>query len=253
MIFACTKKQPININDLILSGDNKTHNSKENNKPYSGPVFYTDENQRVFLEGSLKDGIKDDIWTYWNNDGTKISGYVDFPPNGYTGKVISFQKDKKTISEISTFKEGIKQGPSVYYYSNGNREERTYKDGIKQGSSVWYGSDGDRAEFTYKDGVKQGPSVWYGSDGSREEFTFKEGLKQGPSVYYFSNRDREERTFKDGVRQGPFIFYSSSRGKFRGDKEGGIYIDGKKEGESIYYYSDGTTKSFFYKNNQRLE
>ena len=253
LIVGCSKNQPINVNELILSGDKITYNSRENNQPYTGPIFFTDENNRVFIEGHLKNGIKVDTWKFWNDDGSIVEGLVEEYSSNYSGNYIEFQKDTTSIKTIITIVDGVKQGPSVWYSSNGDREERTIKDGVIQGPSVYYSSDGDRGEFTYKDGVRQGPSVYYSSDGDRGESTYKDGLIQGPSVYYFSDGDREERTYKDGVRQGPYIFYSSSKGKFKGHKEGGTYIDGKKEGMSIYYYPDGTTKSLFYKNGERLK
>ena len=39
LIVGCSKNQPINVNELILSGDKITYNSKENNQPYTGPIF----------------------------------------------------------------------------------------------------------------------------------------------------------------------------------------------------------------------
>ena len=213
MIVGCSNNQPINVKELILSGDKITYNSRENNIPYTGPIFFTDENDRVFIEGHLKKGIKVDTWKFWSDDGSIVEGLVEEYPSNYSGNYIEFQTDTTSIKTIITIVDGVKQGPSVYYYS-GEFDE-------------------DREERTYKDGVKQGPSIYYYSG----EF----------------DGDREERTYKDGVKQGPFIFYSSSIVKFRGDKEGGTYIDGKKEGMSIYYFSDGTTKSSFYKNGKRLE
>ena len=40
------------------------------------------------------------------------------------------------------------------------REESTYKNGIKEGPFVYYISDGGRGEGTYKNDVREGPSIF---------------------------------------------------------------------------------------------
>ena len=50
LIVGCDQKDPININLLRPSKDYSIYYSKETNQPYSGPVFFTDEND---IEKSL--------------------------------------------------------------------------------------------------------------------------------------------------------------------------------------------------------
>ena len=49
ILIGCTEKNPINIDLLRSSKDNSMNYSKETNEPYSGPVFYLDEDDNVFL------------------------------------------------------------------------------------------------------------------------------------------------------------------------------------------------------------
>ena len=71
----------------------------------------------------------------------------------------------------------VREGPSIYYYSEGHREESTFKNGVSEGPFVLYYSDGERIEGTYKNGVKEGRYVYYFSDGTREEGTYNNGSK----------------------------------------------------------------------------
>ena len=90
LIVGCSKKTPINIDLLILSGDKTTFNTRDTNQHYSRPVFYLDEKDKVFLEGDLKNGMKIGNWIYWNKNGTKVEGLVSEIPESYSGKYIDF-------------------------------------------------------------------------------------------------------------------------------------------------------------------
>ena len=205
LIVGCSKNQPINVNELILSGDKMTYNSKENNLPYTGPVFFTDENNRVFIEGHLKNGVKVGNWKFWNDDGSLFEGLVEEYPSNYSGNYIEFQEDMTSIREFIRILDGVKQGPSVLYFKNGDRQEFTYKDGVKQGPSVYYLEDGGREEITYKDGVRQGPYIYYSSSrgeykGHKEGGTYIDGKKEGVSIYYFPDGRTKTNFYKNGER-----------------------------------------------------
>ena len=89
----------------------------------------------------------------------------------------------KTTGEIQgSFKNGKKDGPWVWYHSNGQLFEKgTYKDGQLEGPWVRYYQSGQLDyKGTYKDGNRDGPWVSYKNDGTVDEKftgTFKDGVK----------------------------------------------------------------------------
>ena len=60
---------------------------------------------------------------------------------------IEFQEDMTSIRKFIRILDGVIQGPGVYYFKDGDRQEFTYKDGVIQGPSVYYVKNGDRVEI----------------------------------------------------------------------------------------------------------
>ena len=267
LIIGCSKKNPINIDLLKSSKDHLMYYSRETNEPYTGPVFYLDNNDNIFLKGNIKNGEKDGDWIYWDRYGNKLEGIVSKPvPPNFTGIVFDFYyyEDSIYVTHIS-FEKGIMEGIYTVYLDQRDddlksreknirsiREEGTFENGVREGPYTWdfeFGKNkGDRVEGTYENGVKEGPSVYYFSNGNREERTFENDAREGPSVYYFYDGNREERTYENGVREGPYVFYSSDTGKFKGDREEGTYKNDVREGPSVYYSSNGNREERTYEN-----
>ena len=174
ILIGCTEKNPINIDLLRSSKDYSIYYSKETNEPYSGPVFYLDEDDNVFLQGPLKNGEKNGDWIYWDRYGNKIEGIVsEEVPFNFTGVMFDFFyfENNMFVSYVS-YEKGIEEGTYIDYlddewlkekgfYQNSIREEGIYKNGVKEGPFTWdieSGKfDGDRLEGTYKNDVKEGP------------------------------------------------------------------------------------------------
>ena len=81
------------------------------------------------------------------------------------GEFIRYHKDGK-IKETGTYVNGTKEGPSVYYWSDGDRQERTYVNGTKEGPAVLYYADGRTKNQTYVDGKLQSSSYSSSRPGS---------------------------------------------------------------------------------------
>ena len=250
-LIGCTEKNPINIDLLRSSKDHSIYYSKETNEPYSGPVFYLDENDNIFLQGSLKNGEKNGKWIYWNRYGNKIEGIVSEKVSStFTGVMFDFFNfNNEMFVSYFSYEKGIKEGPHIHYleddwlkengfYKSSVREEGSYKKGIKEGPFIWDVESGEfegaREEGTFKNGVREGPFVYYLSSGSRSEGTLKNGVKEGAYVYYFISGSREEGTYKHDVKEGSYVDYFSS-----GDREEGTFKNGVKEGPYVYYFSNG--------------
>jgi len=142
------------------------------------------------------------------------------------GEFIRYHKDGK-IKETGTYVNGTKEGPSVYYWSDGDRQERTYVNGTKEGPAVYYHTNGDREEFTYVNGKYEGPSVYYWSDGDRQERTYVNGTKEGPAVLYYADGRTKNQTYVDGKLQSSS--YSSSRPGSSSGSQKGLYDLRKNE------------------------
>jgi antitoxin component YwqK of YwqJK toxin-antitoxin module len=191
-------------------------------------------------------------------------------------------------TEVTTYKNGIKEGRSTYYYRDygigRDKEEVIYKNGVKEGVSTYYHSNGFvKHTITYKNGVKEGPYNYYfdrsslpkdsldwvreygvtesefWSKSEREEGTYKNGVKEGPYVYYrpsntFNNSSgsRTEGTYKNDVKEGPFVYYFS--GHWKGHRIEGTHKNDVKEGPYVYYFSDGSIgEEGTYKNGERVK
>ena len=82
--------------------------------------------------------------------------------------VVPFTGNMTGKTEQGAFRNGKKEGPWVYYYSNGQLSYKvTYKDNKKDGPYVNYYDNGQLgSKGTYKDGKEDGRWVRYWSDGS---------------------------------------------------------------------------------------
>jgi hypothetical protein len=80
---------------------------------------------------------------------------------------LTYYPDGKTVRTKLTFNHGIKHGPAIRYYHNGQVFEHTgYQDGRKHGLTRKYHKNGMlMAEFTYENGIVQPGLKEYDTDG----------------------------------------------------------------------------------------
>ena len=109
--------------------------------------------------------------------------------------------DNGQISWLFQYKDGKRDGPLTYWYSNKQKEsEWTYKDGNWDGlKTSWYRNGQKKDEATYKDGNKDGLQMfWYPNGQKKEEGTYKDGKMDGLSTGWYSNGEKTgELTWKD--------------------------------------------------------
>ena len=221
-LIGCTEKTPINIDFLRSSKDHLIYYSRETNEPYTGPVFYLDNNENIFLEGDIKNGEKVGDWNYWDGYGNKIEGKVSDFSSNFTGTVLDFYyyEDSIYVSHVP-YESGYREGIYTWYLDENDenlksreknirsiKEEGTYKNDVREGSYSWkfeFGNyKGHRIEGTYKNGVREGPYVIYFSGqwtGDREEGTYKNDVREGPFIYYYSDGSRREGTYINNERK----------------------------------------------------
>ena len=56
------------------------------------------------------------------------------------------------------------------YFFYGNNEK-------KNGASIYFFADGEREEVAYKDGVLEGPAIYIFNDGTAEHYEYKNGKR----------------------------------------------------------------------------
>ena len=69
LIVGCSK-EPINYETKLIQRD-RVFYIRDTNKPYSGQVFSLHQNGQKKVEGTMKDGIPDGLYTIWYKNGNK--------------------------------------------------------------------------------------------------------------------------------------------------------------------------------------
>ena len=83
----------------------------------------------------------------FNNEGTIYIGYWDNGRQFIHGKVFDLNNNLIYDGE---YKNGIKNGYGIYYYSNGERYEGIFSEGIREGKGIFYWKDGSKWEGYFK-------------------------------------------------------------------------------------------------------
>lgn len=108
------------------------------------------------------------VITKRRDDGTLSSVNQVDEEGRVNGVRVTYYADGKSIHSKLTFSHGIKEGPSIRYYRNGQIFEHTgFKNGEKDGPTRKYYKDGKLlSECTYKDGNVLPGLKEYNEDGS---------------------------------------------------------------------------------------
>lgn len=159
------------------------------------------ENGILIAEGNREDFKLDSLWKFYNDDGS-LKLEVNYREGKKHGIRTTYRKDE-IIRE--TFKNDIKDGPTKYFYKNGElKKEVFFVNGLEEGMAREYAEDGRAITLiTYKNGFitdiqkinrfigsskKHGPwKYWYDNGVVRLEGSYKRGLEHG----YFKEYDRE--------------------------------------------------------------
>ncbi|MDX1799092.1 MAG: hypothetical protein R3255_10620 [Candidatus Lokiarchaeia archaeon] len=145
-------------------------------------TYYTNGN--LMATGKYINQVKDSVWWFFTEDKKMLSRenyklgklegerYVYFPTDPET--------EKSIIREITTYKNGLKNGQWKQYYKNGKVEaEGVYKDGNFDGFVKWYYENGVlQTQGFYRHAVKNGYWKSFESDGT---------LKS--KVYYLNGKE----------------------------------------------------------------
>lgn len=104
---------------------------------------------------------------------------------------------------VRNWKEGLTDGPVVYYHPNGRKSyETNYADGKKSGyATVWYMNGQKQWETTFRAGKTNGRwREWYLDGRKKFEATYAEGALDGLATWWYDNGRRwQERTYQAGM------------------------------------------------------
>ncbi len=219
------------------------------------------------IDGKQK-RCREGLWKLYDRKGTLIAeeNYTDSLLNG--GCRYYFPSGK--LLAIFPYKMGLKDGPFVEYYESGKKmREGTYVVESFDGEFTSWNENGTiDFQGKYVKGVKEGTWHHYNSKGRIEiSVLYKNGSETRRKYvngtfkeYYDSGIPKSEYTYTEGEKDGPFTeWYDignfvqvpaskedmelgiTQREKLEGTqvKMQGDYVEGKLEGEVIYYSEKG--------------
>lgn len=178
----------------------------------------------------------------------------------FTGRLIAKQQDRLSVCPHEN---GKREGLCLTYQNNILTELSTWKDGKKEGLSQHYSEQGLlEKQSAYRNGILHGSQKLYFPDGTlKESGEYDLGRKTGIWKTYNPNGTRSSsETYKDGELNGTAMTYNSDgfpvsqacyiNGKLSGRytrfnrdwsvSHTGTYKDGKMDGIWEYYRYDGT-------------
>lgn len=129
-----------------------------------------------------------------------------------------------------------------YGYNNGIQSIKNYKNGVLDGKVYYLNGDGGVSTVSeYKNGQKNGEEINFSFSTGYSSIisSYKNGVLDGPR-YEFDDKGSliSASEYSNGVKEGNEIKFSEGR-KIQED----IYKNGRKNGKSVSYYTDGSVKS----------
>jgi len=110
--------------------------------------------------------------------------------------------DNGTIWRLSQWKDGKRNGVSIWWHENGNKSmEENYKNGKRDGlETEWFENGQKELEANYKGGKQDGLETgWYENGQKEYNGNWKDAQQDGLWVFYNEDGTEKNRiTFKDG-------------------------------------------------------
>ena len=139
------------------------------------------------------------------------------------------------------YKNGLREGKGIYYFSTGDRYEGEYKNDKREGKGIYYYKNGNIYKGEWKNNAFEGRGIYYYHTGNRYEGEYKNSLKEGKGIYYFNNGNRYEGEFKNNKMEGKGIYYYNN-----GNREMGNYLNGNKIGMHVTLTINGEVLTNIY-------
>ena len=153
------------------------------------------------------------------HSGLKNGAVIDIDPRGYLSGDVSYVNDVlegtakqyyygTNPASVIPYKHGKVNGRKIIYYENTAgkiQEEASFKDGIKDGPSIWYTITGDKvAEYNYADGNLEGiQRQYYPKSVLMSEQNYEKNIPKGEYKEYFeSGKLRNQGIYVSGEKEG---------------------------------------------------
>ncbi len=178
-----------------------------------------------------------DSYNYYTSDNTTFSGgaVVDKESlDPITGSLVEYNYSHQ-VQSIKNYKNGILDGRRYDYYSDGSISKITeYKKGEKDGEELQFFSSGSPYIISeYKNSLLNGTRYEFDDKGYRVLFTeYINGKKEGEEIKFSENVIIQKSIYRNGRLNGKSIFYFSD-GTIKAEGE---YKDNFREKEWVWYY-----------------
>lgn len=207
-----------------------------------------------FQNGNLKsDG------TYSNEDEKKIGVWREFYENGLLKHIITYNDNGKPTGESILYFENGTIKESINYNENGIGVKIHYnKVGEKLNGEHIHFSDGERTRtkfiINYSNGLLHGEYItyskytWYDDDYDiSSHLIYKDGLLNGKGVHYdyMNGNKSSEGLYVDGKKEGNWVYYGKklkNKEWFVYKKSEGNYTRDVQDGIWTKYYENGYVK-----------
>jgi antitoxin component YwqK of YwqJK toxin-antitoxin module len=212
---------------------------------------------------------KDGEWKFYGKNGL-LTALENYSLDILDGSATYYYPNGK-VYKRETYTNGLKEGAFEEYFENGKmRAKGNYRKEAMDGAfTQWYPSGLKDCEGNYLGGKQNGQWMYYNESGSPKlTVLFKEGTETKRryengtfTEYYDSGIPKSEYTYTNGIKDGPFTEWHdkgeyvrkpaedpalAKEGYMKQTLEGqivkmqGDYIDGKLEGEVLYFKENGT-------------
>ncbi len=231
-------KDSVKIGEIGYSPDKKVRLEGicEGDK-YVGIWKYYHDNGKLFAQGDFKTHTTGDNWIFNDTAGNSLI------EKGYKVRVISFNKNEFSPSEIQLFQDSTSNVIDIKFFTNYKPYiiERQV-DGVRNGlSTSWFSTGIKNSECYYKDGMKNGINkVWHENGNLFYEGEYAMDKKSGAWKAFDKNGKLiVESNYADDMREGKFTeWYRNGKQRTQGQ-----YSKNKEVGTWLYYDENGTLTS----------
>jgi antitoxin component YwqK of YwqJK toxin-antitoxin module len=218
--------------------------------PVNGNYQKTDKENKILALGKIRNQNLDSILTEYYEGGA-IKARSSFKEGLRDGPTFVYTRDGK-IWQKAEYREGKMEGEIATYYPDGKlKNQAWYKDGALNGVVREFYSNGNKqSEAEYKDNIQSGIARSFYENGNlkTEEFYINGQLHGYFKTYYPNGKLNTESVIIDGKKNGIFKSYNTNGILVL---EGG-FKNGILEGENKGYYDDGKIKhKFNYKDGKK--
>jgi antitoxin component YwqK of YwqJK toxin-antitoxin module len=238
---------------MINLGDGRLHfSSVKNNKPIKGEYRIIDGRKSEYILAQFSNGLYDG--KYEHHKYNKLVEKGEYKEGVKNGLFIEYYSDGSIKSE-RPITDGKVNGIIKTYFTDGKLEsQKGYKNSVEHGiEQRWQWRTGEQTvDANYVDGVPDGKQVRHitSNIGNYIEISyFEKGVQTGDFTRTWTNGEMYvQGKYKDGKREGVWNEYRSN-----GKPEKRItYVNDKRNGEYTTFFNDGNVeKTETYINGQR--